>query len=239
MRPSPQLIAELVCEEFDAPLSAMFRTSTRYNEERRIAVMLTYDLSGLSPRDVAAFFRIGTTTARDMADAITLRADSNPELARHIAALRDRIGPVDLSRCGPRIEDAKIAAGEYFGITQSDFISASRAHAIARPRQIAMREARILTCRSTPDIGRNFGHRDHTTVLHAVRRIDALCLTDAKVRDAVEAVHANAMARVERRRSGESALTFPPNPSAAIPPLPRGADCPGSAPPASGEPSLR
>ena len=64
---------------------------------------------------------------------------------------------------------------------QADLISARRNRAIARPRQAAMWLAKHLTTRSLPDIGRRFGGRDHTTVLHAVRRIEALKADDAQL----------------------------------------------------------
>ena len=64
---------------------------------------------------------------------------------------------------------------------QADLISERRNRAIARPRQAAMWLAKQLTTRSLPDIGRRFGGRDHTTVLHAVRRIEALKADDAQL----------------------------------------------------------
>ncbi len=63
---------------------------------------------------------------------------------------------------------------EHFGLKQADLISERRARAVARPRQVAMWLAKQITTRSLPDIGRRFGGRDHTTVLHAVRRIEEL-----------------------------------------------------------------
>jgi len=57
---------------------------------------------------------------------------------------------------------------------------------VARPRQVAMFLARELTSRSLPDIGRRFGGRDHTTVLHACRRIEALCKSDPVFQQEVE-----------------------------------------------------
>jgi chromosomal replication initiator protein len=64
---------------------------------------------------------------------------------------------------------------------QADLISERRNRAIARPRQGAMWLAKQLTTRSLPDIGRRFGGRDHTTVLHAVRRIEALRADDPQL----------------------------------------------------------
>ncbi len=70
---------------------------------------------------------------------------------------------------------------EHYGMKQADLISDRRARAVARPRQVAMWLAKSLTTRSYPDIGRRFGGRDHTTVLHAVRRIEELKLSDPQI----------------------------------------------------------
>jgi len=59
--------------------------------------------------------------------------------------------------------------------------SARRAREVARPRQIAMYLAKQLTPRSLPEIGRRFGGRDHTTVIHAVRQIEKLRMADAEL----------------------------------------------------------
>ena len=67
----------------------------------------------------------------------------------------------------------KIVA-EHFNLTREDLISDRRAKGIARPRQIAMWLCRKMTERTTTDIGRRFGDRDHTTVIHAFRRIEDL-----------------------------------------------------------------
>ena len=79
------------------------------------------------------------------------------------------------------VDDIQKAAAEHFGLKQADLISECRARAIARPRQAAMWLAKQLTTRSLPDIGRRFGGRDHTTVLHAVRRIDELRAKDPQL----------------------------------------------------------
>jgi chromosomal replication initiator protein len=77
------------------------------------------------------------------------------------------------------IDDIQKATAEHYGMKQADLLSERRNRAIARPRQAAMWLAKQLTTRSLPDIGRRFGGRDHTTVLHAVRRIEALRVEDA------------------------------------------------------------
>jgi chromosomal replication initiator protein len=79
------------------------------------------------------------------------------------------------------VDDIQKATADHFGLKQADLISERRARAVARPRQAAMWLAKQLTTRSLPDIGRRFGGRDHTTVLHAVRRIEALRATDSQL----------------------------------------------------------
>ncbi|HEY5090394.1 MAG TPA: chromosomal replication initiator protein DnaA, partial [Polyangia bacterium] len=79
------------------------------------------------------------------------------------------------------VDEIQKATAEHYGMRQADLISERRTRAIARPRQAAMWLAKHLTTRSLPDIGRRFGGRDHTTVLHAVRRIEALKADDAQL----------------------------------------------------------
>jgi chromosomal replication initiator protein len=79
------------------------------------------------------------------------------------------------------VDDIQKAASEHFGLKQADLISERRTRSVARPRQAAMWLAKQLTTRSLPDIGRRFGGRDHTTVLHAVRRIEELRAGDPQL----------------------------------------------------------
>ena len=76
------------------------------------------------------------------------------------------------------IEEIQKKTAEFYKLDLRELHSARRARRVARPRQVAMYLARELTSRSLPDIGRRFGGRDHTTVLHACRRIEALCKSD-------------------------------------------------------------
>jgi chromosomal replication initiator protein len=76
------------------------------------------------------------------------------------------------------IEDIQRKTAEFYKLDVRDFHSPQRARRVARPRQVAMYLSRKLTTRSLPEIGRRFGGRDHTTVLHACRRVEALCLED-------------------------------------------------------------
>jgi len=95
----------------------------------------------------------------------------------------------DLLRANDRrvtIEEIQKRVAEHFNIRVSDMHSARRARAVARPRQVAMYLAKQLTARSLPEIGRKFGGRDHTTVMHAVRKVDELRSTDSSFSDDVE-----------------------------------------------------
>ncbi len=83
------------------------------------------------------------------------------------------------------IDDIQKAVSAYFDIKPIELVSARRARVVARPRQIAMYLAKRLTTRSLPEIGRKFGGRDHSTVIHAVRRIEELRDSDAEVDGAV------------------------------------------------------
>ncbi len=83
------------------------------------------------------------------------------------------------------IDDIQRAVSAHFEVKQLDLISARRAQAIARPRQVAMYLAKQLTTRSLPEIGRKFGNRDHSTVIHAVRRIEELRGVDREIDSAV------------------------------------------------------
>ncbi len=83
----------------------------------------------------------------------------------------------DLLRANDRrvtIDEIQKRVAEHFNIRISDMHSARRARSVARPRQVAMYLSKQLTARSLPEIGRKFGGRDHTTVMHAIRKVDEL-----------------------------------------------------------------
>ncbi len=84
------------------------------------------------------------------------------------------------------IEEIQRKVAEHYNIRLTDMSSARRARAVARPRQVAMWLAKQLTQRSLPEIGRKFGNRDHTTVMHAVSRIGELMDRDAAFAEDVE-----------------------------------------------------
>lgn len=80
-----------------------------------------------------------------------------------------------------RIEDIQKIVAHQFNVSRNDLLSNRRTRVIVRPRQIAMYLSKIMTPRSLPEIGRRFGGRDHTTVLHAVRKVEELCSQDQKM----------------------------------------------------------
>lgn len=84
------------------------------------------------------------------------------------------------------VEDIQKKVAEHYAIKVADMYSARRSRAVARPRQVAMFLAKRLTPKSLPEIGRKFGGKDHTTVMHAVRRIEALIEEDPEIREDVE-----------------------------------------------------
>ena len=95
----------------------------------------------------------------------------------------------DLIRASQRritIDDIQRKVADYYNIRLSDLLSARRSRKIARPRQVAMYLSKILTTRSLPEIGRKFGGRDHTTVIHAVKRIESLQDSDNAIQEEVE-----------------------------------------------------
>jgi chromosomal replication initiator protein len=81
------------------------------------------------------------------------------------------------------IENIQRTVADYYKLRVSDLISTSRLRPISRPRQIAMTLAKELTSHSLPEIGEAFGGRDHTTVLHACRKVEELQKNDEKVRE--------------------------------------------------------
>ncbi|PVB63213.1 chromosomal replication initiator protein DnaA [Labrenzia sp. 011] len=96
----------------------------------------------------------------------------------------------DLVRIGePRlikVEEIQQVVCKHFSVTKADLLSSCRARVLVRPRQIAMYIAKVVTGRSLPEIGRRFGNRDHTTVLHAVRKIGDMVSKDPVLSQEIE-----------------------------------------------------
>ena len=83
------------------------------------------------------------------------------------------------------VESIQNIVASYFNLNIQEMLSARRSRSLARPRQIAMYLAKHHTTNSLPDIGRKFSNRDHTTVIHAVKKIDELIKKDNEIRQSV------------------------------------------------------
>ena len=98
------------------------------------------------------------------------------------------LGPV--SRTGEprrvRIEDIQRIVARHYNVSKTELLSNRRTRTIVKPRQVAMYLAKVMTPRSLPEIGRRFGGRDHTTVLHAVRKIEGLSGEDRQLAQEIE-----------------------------------------------------
>jgi len=121
-------------------------------------------------RELEGALRRVLANARFTGQAITL--EFAKDALRDVLALQDKLVTV---------ENIQKTVAEYFKIRVADLLSKRRSRSIARPRQIAMALAKELTTHSLPEIGDAFGGRDHTTVLHACRRIKALRETETRV----------------------------------------------------------
>jgi chromosomal replication initiator protein len=115
---------------------------------------------------------LNTLVARVGGDVARLSLDEAQTILRPHLSCNERKVTVD---------QIQKLVSEHYNLKQADLISERRARAVARPRQVAMWLAKQVTVRSLPDIGRRFGGRDHTTVLHAVRRIEQLKAEDPQI----------------------------------------------------------
>ncbi|MGA0597414.1 chromosomal replication initiator protein DnaA [Enterovirga sp. CN4-39] len=99
-------------------------------------------------------------------------------------AIRDLVRSREPKRV--KIEDIQKLVASRYNVSRSDILSERRTAAVVKPRQIAMYLSKVLTLRSLPEIGRRFGGRDHTTVLHAVRKIEKALGADTSLSEEVE-----------------------------------------------------
>ena len=131
-----------------------------------------------------------THNGRDLEGALN-RLLAHNKLTGHAVTLemaerevRDLIRPQEPKRV--KIEDIQRVVARQYNVSRSDLLSSRRTANVVRPRQVAMYLAKTLTLRSLPEIGRRFGGRDHTTVLHAVRKIEGLVGSDMALAEEVE-----------------------------------------------------
>jgi chromosomal replication initiator protein len=131
-----------------------------------------------------------THNGRDLEGALN-RLLAHNKLTGHAVTLemaerevRDLIRPQEPKRV--KIEDIQRIVARQYNVSRSDLLSSRRTANVVRPRQVAMYLAKTLTLRSLPEIGRRFGGRDHTTVLHAVRKIEGLVGNDMALAEEIE-----------------------------------------------------
>lgn len=142
------------------------------------------------PRDVLEFLaRRITSNIRELEMALNRVTAHATLVGREIDLEMAKEVLRDVLRASERritIEEIQRRVAEHYNIKLSEMSSERRARAVARPRQVAMFLSKQLTSRSLPEIGRKFGGRDHTTVMHAVRRIEELRQSDAAIAEDVE-----------------------------------------------------
>ena len=159
-------------------------------EARVAAARLVQPSFELNPAVVAYVAKIITTNGRDLDGAVNrLMAHATLTGKQHTietaeAAIRDLVRTREPKRV--KIEDIQKLVANHYNISRADILSSRRTATVVRPRQIAMYLSKALTLRSLPEIGRRFGGRDHTTVLHAVRKIENLCGSEASLAEEVE-----------------------------------------------------
>src|SRR5471030_875026 len=169
-------------------------------EELRLEILKSRVLAARShhpsfdvPLPVLAFIAKAVThNGRDLEGALN-RLLAHNKLTGHAVTLemaerevRDLIRPQEPKRV--KIEDIQRVVARQYNVSRSDLLSSRRTANVVRPRQVAMYLAKTLTLRSLPEIGRRFGGRDHTTVLHAVRKIEALVARDISLSEEVESL---------------------------------------------------
>jgi chromosomal replication initiator protein len=123
-------------------------------------------------RELEGALRRVVANSRFTGNAITL--DFTKEALKDLIALQDKL---------VTIENIQKTVGEYYKIRIADLLSKKRNRSVARPRQVAMALAKELTNHSLPEIGNAFGGRDHTTVLHACKKVAELRASDTKIEE--------------------------------------------------------
>ena len=159
-------------------------------EHRVVAARALQPGFALSPAVLTYVARTIATNGRDLDGAVNrLMAHATLSGTAHTvetaeAAIRDLVRSREPKRV--KIEDIQKLVANHYNVSRADILSSRRTAMVVRPRQIAMYLSKALTLRSLPEIGRRFGGRDHTTVLHAVRKIEALSGKEASLAEELE-----------------------------------------------------
>jgi chromosomal replication initiator protein len=159
--------------------------------EQRVAEKRANDPSFEVPREVIDLLADKLTeSGRELEGAVTrlyatwqyMRTPLKLDIAETV--IRDLVQGVEPRRI--KIEDILRIVSRHFGVSKGDLLSQRRHRSVVWPRQIGMYLAKQLTARSLPEIGRRFGNRDHTTVLHAIRKIDNELNGNTRLREELE-----------------------------------------------------
>ncbi len=159
--------------------------------EARIAAAKTQNPHlEITPQVIQFVANAIASNGRDLEGAVNrLIAHSSaggPPLTVELAelAVRDLIRAREPKRV--KIEDIQKLVASHYSVTRADILSSRRTATVVKPRQVAMYLSKALTLRSLPEIGRRFGGRDHTTVLHAVRKIEGLTSSNPSMKEEIE-----------------------------------------------------
>ncbi len=159
--------------------------------EKRIAEKAALDRSFQLSQDVINLLAERLTeNGRELEGAITrlfanwqyMRTPISLDIAETV--VRDLVQGIEPRRI--KIEDILRIISRHFGVSKGDLLSQRRHRSVVWPRQIGMYLAKQLTARSLPEIGRRFGNRDHTTVLHAIRKIENEISGNPRLRDEID-----------------------------------------------------
>ena len=159
--------------------------------EKRLAEKRAIDPSFALSRDILALLAERLTeSGRELEGAITrlyatwqyMRTSITPDVAETV--IRDLVQGLEPRRI--KIEDILRIISRHFGVSKGDLLSQRRHRSVVWPRQIGMYLAKQLTARSLPEIGRRFGNRDHTTVLHAIRKIEGELAGNPRLKEELE-----------------------------------------------------
>ncbi len=183
-RLSGGLVAELSPLDYDLRLKIL---------QRRAAEKMAASPGFEIPAEVLDYLAAQLTeNGRELEGAIT-RLHATYQLTGEritVDAAESTIGDLIRSKEPKRvkIDDILRVVSKHYGVQRGDLLSSRRNQSIVRPRQIGMYLAKTLTSRSLPEIGRRFGGRDHTTVLHAIRKIESLKQADGVLKEELDSL---------------------------------------------------
>ncbi len=175
------LIVDLHPTDYELRLGVLQQRVGKYHAQYKDVVMEDGVLEFLAQRISASVRVLEGALMRLFAFASLVGHEITLDLTRDCLA--------DTLRASDRkvtVEEIQRKVSEHYNIRLSDLLGPRRVRNIARPRQVAMYLSKQLTSRSLPEIGRRFGNRDHTTVMHGVRRIEELKATDHQMAEDVE-----------------------------------------------------